>query len=420
MKNSEALLTNLAAQGSTLEYGVHKVMAYSPSERVRRIWARRGDIPKDLITERLNVETDTEVLIALMGDLELDRVTTLIKRGRSDAVLNDIFSSYLYYDENLKLQVLKLVKELDPTGYSEGLSQCTELIGDIVLDLWDDSGKDILMVLINDGPDDLLEVLGADAPRTTWHPATEALLNRITRTFNEESIVALYLMARVKTFSTLKKGLQEDIKKFLLAVDGETGRKKKQALGVLKWWAEIEPKPKRNPLVENLEKAGTNPENSPFKLTVDATVEEAAAFIEATKLASDASVTAFNQWAYEHRRKVDHKLVAKWMLETFTKTRPALDALIATADDLIKLRELAPPEIQTNWKLFLQKTRSFEEAKNFPLKEVLTSNLYGRELIQQIRNLDENLEIFYALADTYEGTLAEFLEVINDFKAENT
>lgn len=419
MTPSEDFLISLAAQ-EELSYAAHKTLATAPSSYVRRLWAGRGDKPKDLVEERLKVETHPKVLRALIEDFESDALITVIERGQTAVILEEIFTRYCYLKEDLALKALKLAKELDPTGYREGIIQSSDLISSASFDLWDPPNTHILAAVITDGPLKVLEPICKGMSRLYWEPGADILLDRITEKLCPETVEALSALAPIKTFTSLKSTGQENIKNLLQSTPSEElSETAQQQLNLLRWWAGLGPEPENNPSVEEIKNAGTAPSELPFKLAMDAPVETAEAFIEGTKLANSASMYVFVQWADKHRREVDYKLVAKWTQEITSKKSVLVDALLTVADNLVKLRPLTPPWLQKSGGLFVEKTSTMEEAKHFPLKEVLAHYRYNREVFSLLSGSDKSLEVFYALADTYEGTLAEFLEVINDFKAEN-
>lgn len=429
MNLSEEFLVKLAGQKEHLKNEVHQALATAASSYVREVWAGREDKPKELVAERLKVETDPQVLSALIEDLEADVVTTLIERGQTGVLIEEILRRRRHFKEDLILEAFKLAKQLDPTGYHEGLEKCSEVIGEAAFTLWSEASRPILLTIINDGPVSALEYLCNYIPPRYWDPAADALVNRITETLNPKSLYALGTLAQVKTFTSLKSTAQETIKNLLQTEPSKDfNENDRQALDALRWWAGLRDEPKNNRDAEELKRLG-RVTDSTFSLAMDAPVEAAKAFIEGTKLASNIHVQAFTQWAYEHCGEVDYKVVAEWMQKLIQPNGTVLNALFAVgavtdalftiADDLVKLRPLMPSALQGNGALLLQKAKTLDEVKQFPLKEILAQERYSQEVFGLINSSDKSLEIFYALADTYEGTLAEFLEVINDFKAES-
>lgn len=419
MKNGEQFLTGLADQKTAIKPETHKILAASPSEYVRRAWADRKDKPKDLLEERLQVETDALTLKILMGDLDIEVVTMLIKRGRTDIVLKEALENYSDHEGNLVLQTLKLAKKLDPDRYAQSIAEDFDVTSDIVFDMWDDLVFPVAQILIEDTPLEFIEHISQEMIHMEAGPCLQGVFTRITSELSAGSVRALCSVAHAKKFTELTGQIQGQLRKFLQTVEPtKLEHAEMQKLEALSWWAGLTPKPTGNPFADTITEARAEPENSAFALPAEATVKEVDRFVKSTNLDKKGTADAFTRWALLHRKEVDHKIVASW-LKKIPKSETTLADMLTVADDVLRLRQLAPPWAQKNAKLFLENINAFEEVKSFPLKEVLLYYKEREKIFDLITHFDSKLEIFYAISDTYEGTLGEFLEVINTFKADN-
>lgn len=425
MANAEDFLLDLTVRGAKLKLETHRFLSSAPYVDVRRTWAGRNDTPPEIVAERLQTETDTVTLMHLARDLKPETVTVLVKRKLTGALLEQTMMNLLYCKEDVTLDALKLMKKLDPRGYTKAMKKASSIMisgdeeglwVDNLDDLWREEYQKLALFLIDELPLDALEDLCQQMPRMAPQEYYDAVFTRITKRFCKEALRVLAVMTDTKPFATLKPSTQNEIRNFLQTEVDENFDKRFEMLEALRWWAEISPPPKNNSLVHDIEDAGTGP-SSPVALTPEDPAEKAIEFVNATHLEGWADQTTFLHWARLHPKEIDSKIVASW-LEDVKNATQLLTSMIGCATSPSELRQLAPKWAEGYSSYFLSQANTMEEVKKFPLREVIVNYRNIEELFEYIKSLDESLEVFYALSGNYEGTLGEFAEVIEAFKAE--
>lgn len=414
MEKAEWFLLDLMENSRNINLETHKILASSPYIKVRRAWASSANKPHELVTERLKTEDDTYTLRQLISNLEPEVVTILATRGRADVILEEIFTCFSRYEEEEIVQALKLARDLNSEAYVRAAgNEAGKDSG-----LWYSNNDSIMEMIIPHVPAESLTDLAWNLPGGNWDSLTSAFFNKVTTVTCEETLEALSVAA-TRPFGSLTKTAQKSVEEMLGNPTPEKlSQKQEETLKALKWWAGMGPAPAHNELVDEIKLCHNAPEDLPVWLPADADVEEAKAFVQATQLKTAPAVNAFSQWLGMHKRTLDPELILAWLTK-FDKNAGMLDRLVGAADDLGKLRALSPAWLKGNTGLFLKHAQSIGEVENFPLENVLADYKNSAELLEYIKSFDKSLEIFYTLSNTYEGTLAEFLEVIKEFKAEN-
>lgn len=420
MTTTEDFLCALIDYTENIKPQIHRLLAESPLKAVRLRWADCRNKPRELLLERLKVENDPDVLRQLISDdFNKEELKILVERKRTDAIIESVLAEACYGNQEAMAKGLKFAKELDPAEYVQAMEKiAAEKVDEETFDYWEAETPTLGNLFIEELPLGALRNFLHPLFISDWEQHEEAVFTRLTEEEFKEARDCFAIATCGISFRKIKENSKANVIAYL-EKDVELSDEDTEALEAFRWWAGIGEKPS-NKFAQGIITNNTSPQDFSTGVNPGDPASKVTEMIEATKFESNAVVDLFIAWIREGQEgKVDHKTVAKWF-ELVDENNTRSLWFLEACDSISKLIPLLPDWLKSKPERIYARVKKLEDAKELSLKEMMFFYEKKDELLELlIEGTGGNMEMFYALAGNFEGTVRDFLEVGKELQSEN-